>query len=53
MTNDTCWLSHESEGLNPDWFALSKLLLSRKSKIELKTNLSKIFLLTGRRDTGL
>ena len=42
-----------SEGLKPDWFALSKLLLSRKSKIELKTNLSKIFPHTGRRDTGL
>ena len=42
-----------SEGLKPDWFALSKLLLSRKSKIELKTNLSKIFPHTRRRDTGL
>ena len=49
----TSWLSHVSEGLKPDWFALSKLVLSSKSKSELKSNLSKIFSHTGERDTGL
>ena len=36
------WYSHESDGLNPDWFSLlNKLFLWRNSKNELKTNLSK------------
>ena len=42
-----------SEGLKPDWFALSKLLLSRKSKIKLKANFPKSFPHSRRGDNGL
>ena len=52
-TIDRSWYSHESDGLNPDWFSLSKLFSWRNSNNELKISLSSILPKIGKSETGL
>ena len=52
-TCDRSWYSQELDGLNPDWFSLSKLFSWRISNDEFKMRLSSILPKIGTSETGL
>ena len=50
---ETCWLTHESPGLKPDWLSdIIKLFSIKDSNIQSHINLSRILSVIGSNDIG-